>query len=94
MKRRGLVVARCSARVWGQGHCDFAVDPGGPEACDKTSWREVDGAQHLSDAVAYRRDRRKDQLLHESRHVALFFTTASMLCLRAGIPENSASNPW
>jgi len=28
---------------------------------------EVDGAQHLSDAVAYRRDRHKDQLLQLER---------------------------
>ena len=27
---------------------------------------EIDGAQHLADPVAYRRDRRKDQLLQEN----------------------------
>ena len=32
---------------------------------------EVDGAQHLADPVAYRRDRRKDQLLQESGHLVL-----------------------
>jgi hypothetical protein len=32
---------------------------------------EVDGAQHLSDPVAYRRDRRKDQLLQESGYLVL-----------------------
>jgi very-short-patch-repair endonuclease len=32
---------------------------------------EIDGAQHLSDPVAYRRDRRKDQLLQESGYLVL-----------------------
>jgi hypothetical protein len=32
---------------------------------------ETDGAQHLSDPVAYRRDRRKDQLLQESGYLVL-----------------------
>ena len=32
---------------------------------------EVDGAQHLADPVAYRRDRRKDQLLQESGYLVL-----------------------
>lgn len=34
---------------------------------------ELDGAQHLSDPVAYRRDRRKDQLLQESGYFVLRF---------------------
>jgi superfamily II DNA or RNA helicase/very-short-patch-repair endonuclease len=34
---------------------------------------EVDGAQHLGDAVAYRRDRRKDQLLQENGYIVLRF---------------------
>ena len=34
---------------------------------------EVDGAQHLSDAVAYRRDRHKDQLLQEHGYWVLRF---------------------
>lgn len=34
---------------------------------------EVDGAQHLSDAVAYRRDRRKDQMLQENGYFVLRF---------------------
>jgi superfamily II DNA or RNA helicase/very-short-patch-repair endonuclease len=34
---------------------------------------ELDGAQHLSDPVAYRRDRRKDQLLQENDYVILRF---------------------
>jgi very-short-patch-repair endonuclease len=34
---------------------------------------ELDGAQHLADRVAYRRDRRKDQLLQESGYVVLRF---------------------
>jgi very-short-patch-repair endonuclease len=32
---------------------------------------EVDGAQHLGDPVAYRRDRRKDQLLQENGYLVL-----------------------
>jgi very-short-patch-repair endonuclease len=32
---------------------------------------EVDGAQHLADQVAYRRDRRKDQLLQENGYLVL-----------------------
>ena len=32
---------------------------------------EVDGAQHLADPVAYRRDRRKDQLLQENDYLVL-----------------------
>jgi superfamily II DNA or RNA helicase/very-short-patch-repair endonuclease len=34
---------------------------------------ELDGAQHLSDPIAYRRDRRKDQLLQESGYLVLRF---------------------
>ena len=34
---------------------------------------ELDGAQHLADPVAYRRDRRKDQLLQESDYFVLRF---------------------
>lgn len=34
---------------------------------------ELDGAQHLADAVAYRRDRRKDQLLQENGYLVLRF---------------------
>jgi superfamily II DNA or RNA helicase/very-short-patch-repair endonuclease len=34
---------------------------------------EVDGAQHLSDAIAYRRDRHKDQLLQENGYWVLRF---------------------
>ncbi|MEI6670201.1 MAG: DUF559 domain-containing protein, partial [Acidobacteriota bacterium] len=34
---------------------------------------ELDGAQHLGDPVAYRRDRRKDLLLQESGYVVLRF---------------------
>ena len=32
---------------------------------------EIDGGQHLSDPVAYRRDRRKDQLLQENGYLVL-----------------------
>jgi very-short-patch-repair endonuclease len=32
---------------------------------------EIDGAQHLADPVAYRRDRRKDQLLQEKGYLVL-----------------------
>jgi very-short-patch-repair endonuclease len=34
---------------------------------------ELDGPQHLGDAVAYRRDRRKDQLLQENGYMVLRF---------------------
>jgi very-short-patch-repair endonuclease len=34
---------------------------------------EVDGEQHLSDANAYRRDRRKDRLLQENGYIVLRF---------------------
>ncbi len=34
---------------------------------------EIDGLQHLSDLVAYRRDRRKDRLLQESGYFVLRF---------------------
>ena len=34
---------------------------------------ELDGPQHLADATAYRRDRRKDQLLQENGHLVLRF---------------------
>ena len=34
---------------------------------------ELDGVQHLADPVAYRRDRRKDQLLQENGNLVLRF---------------------
>jgi hypothetical protein len=34
---------------------------------------ELDGAQHLGDPAAYRRDRRKDQLLQENGYLVLRF---------------------
>jgi very-short-patch-repair endonuclease len=34
---------------------------------------ELDGAQHLDDAQAYRRDRRKDYLLQENGYLVLRF---------------------
>ena len=34
---------------------------------------ELDGAQHLTDPVAYRRDRRKDQVLQENGYLVLRF---------------------
>ena len=34
---------------------------------------ELDGAQHLTDPAAYRRDRRKDQLLQENGYIVLRF---------------------
>jgi very-short-patch-repair endonuclease len=36
---------------------------------------ELDGPQHLADVDAYRRDRRKDQLLQENRYLVLRFLT-------------------
>lgn len=34
---------------------------------------ELDGTQHLADPIAYRRDRRKDQLLQENGYFVLRF---------------------
>jgi very-short-patch-repair endonuclease len=34
---------------------------------------ELDGAQHLADAIAYRRDRRKDRALQEDGYFVLRF---------------------
>jgi len=34
---------------------------------------ELDGAQHLADPIAYRRDRRKDQLLQENGYLVVRF---------------------
>jgi very-short-patch-repair endonuclease len=34
---------------------------------------ELDGAQHLGDPIAYRRDRRKDRLLQENGYLVLRF---------------------
>ena len=34
---------------------------------------ELDGGQHLADPIAYRRDRRKDQLLQENGYFVLRF---------------------
>ncbi|MBI1874250.1 MAG: DUF559 domain-containing protein [Acidobacteria bacterium] len=39
---------------------------------------EVDGAQHLADPVAYRRDRRKDRLLHENGYLVLRYLTEDL----------------
>lgn len=41
--------------------------------CESRVVVELDGAQHLSDAAAYRRDRRKDQLLQENGYWVLRF---------------------
>jgi hypothetical protein len=39
---------------------------------------ELDGAQHLGDADAYRRDRRKDALLQENGYLVLRFLAADV----------------
>jgi len=39
---------------------------------------EVDGAQHLADPVAYRRDRRKDQLLQENGYLVLRYLAGDL----------------
>ena len=39
---------------------------------------EVDGAQHLADPIAYRRDRRKDQLLQESGYLVLRYLSEDL----------------
>jgi very-short-patch-repair endonuclease len=41
--------------------------------CDSGVVVELDGAQHLADAAAYRRDRRKDLLLQENGYRVLRF---------------------
>ena len=43
------------------------------ECADTRVAVELDGAQHLADAVAYRRDRRKDRLLQENGYFVLRF---------------------
>lgn len=39
---------------------------------------ELDGGQHLADAEAYRRDRRKDRLLQENGYFVLRFLAEDM----------------
>jgi len=39
---------------------------------------EIDGGQHMNDAEAYRRDRRKDQLLQENGYLVLRFLAADV----------------
>jgi very-short-patch-repair endonuclease len=51
---------------WGQMEVDLLCD-------DARLVVELDGAQHLSDADAYRRDRRKDMLLQEHGYLVLRF---------------------
>lgn len=51
---------------WSQMEVDFL--------CDELRVAiELDGSQHLADAAAYRRDRRKDQLLQENGYLVLRF---------------------
>ena len=53
---------------WGKMEVDFL--------CSQSRLAvEIDGAQHLSDAEVYRRDRRKDQLLQENGYMVLRFLT-------------------
>jgi hypothetical protein len=52
------------------GRCQLEVDL---VCADSRLAIELDGAQHLSDAVAYRRDRQKDQLLQENGYWVLRF---------------------
>jgi very-short-patch-repair endonuclease len=39
---------------------------------------EIDGAQHLDDPQAYRRDRRKDLLLQENGYIVLRFLASDV----------------
>jgi very-short-patch-repair endonuclease len=39
---------------------------------------EIDGPQHLADPVAYRRDRRKDQLLQENGYLVLRYLAGDL----------------
>jgi very-short-patch-repair endonuclease len=40
---------------------------------------ELDGAQHLADPEAYRRDRRKDQLLQENNYLVVRFLAVDVV---------------
>ena len=52
---------------------------------------EVDGAQHLADPVAYRRDRRKDRLLQENGYLVLRYLAEDLgQGTRFGARRNSA----
>jgi very-short-patch-repair endonuclease len=63
---------------------------------------ELDGAQHLSDPAAYRRDRRKDQLLQENGYLVLRFLAEDVgkeldlvldSIIRAAHHRDSATSP-
>jgi very-short-patch-repair endonuclease len=65
--QRAIPSQRCAAdRVLGRLEVDLLCG-------DARVAVQLDGAQHLSDPVAYRRDRRKDQLLQESGYLVLRF---------------------
>ena len=58
---------------------------------------EVDGAQHLADPAAYRRDRRKDQLLQENGYLVLRFLSQDIgteLDLVLDAITRAISNRW
>jgi len=46
---------------------------GGINQCSLYLAMELDGAQHVADAGAYRRDRRKDAMLQENGYMVLRF---------------------
>jgi very-short-patch-repair endonuclease len=52
--------------AWGQMEVDFFC-------ADSRLVLELDGAQHLADAEAYRRDRRKDAMLQKNGYFVLRF---------------------
>ena len=55
------------ARMNGSGACARSKKSSAPVVI------ELDGAQHLADAEAYRRDRRKDALLQQNGYFVLRF---------------------
>ena len=56
---------------------------------------EIDGGQHLADPVAYRRDRRKDQLLQENGYLVLRYLAEDLAkeldSVLDGIPRSLSS---
>jgi len=67
-KGRFILNAVLSIAFDGQGHLEVDL-----LCADARVAVELDGAQHLGDPIAYRRDRRKDQLLQENDYLVLRF---------------------
>ena len=70
LKQRAVFVFNAALPIAFDGFGTLEVDL----LCDEARVAvELDGAQHLADPVAYRRDRRKDQLLQERGYFVLRF---------------------